>query len=35
MDVESFLVSLTGKDVVQPLSLKPLADHLKKEEESK
>lgn len=35
MDVESFLINLKGKDVVQPLSLKPLADHLKKEEELK
>ena len=35
MDVKSFLINLKGKDVVQPLSLKPLADHLKKEEELK
>jgi len=29
MDVESFLINLKGKDVVQPLSLKPFAEHLK------
>ena len=31
MDVESFLINLKGKDVVQPLSLKHFADYLKKE----
>jgi len=31
MSFDSFLISLKGKDVVQPLSLKPFADHLKKE----
>jgi len=35
METSSFLINLKGKDVVQPLSLKPLADHLKKEEELK
>jgi len=35
VDVDCFLISLAGKDVVQPLSLKPLADHLRKEEEPK
>ena len=34
-ELESFLISLAGKDVVQPLSLKHFADHLKKEEEPK
>lgn len=35
MDIqESFLVSLKSKDVIQPLSLKHFADHLKKEKES-
>lgn len=34
-ELESFLISLKGKDVVQPLSLKPFAEHLKKEEELK
>lgn len=34
-ELESFLISLAGKDVVQPLSLKPFAEHLKKEEELK
>jgi DNA-binding Lrp family transcriptional regulator len=33
MDVESFLIDLSSKDVVQPLSLKPFADWLKKEKE--
>jgi DNA-binding Lrp family transcriptional regulator len=33
MDVESFLIDLGSKDVVQPLSLKPFADWLKKEKE--
>jgi len=35
MNVESFLISLTGKGVVQSLSLKPFADHLTKKEELK
>lgn len=35
VDVDCFLISLTGKDVVQPLSLKSFAEHLKKEEELK
>jgi DNA-binding Lrp family transcriptional regulator len=35
VDVDCFLINLAGKDVVQPLSLKPLADHLRKEEEPK
>jgi DNA-binding Lrp family transcriptional regulator len=34
-ELDSFLISLTGKDVVQPLSLKHLADYLKEEEELK
>ena len=34
-ELDSFLISLTGKDVVQPLSLKRFADHLKKEDGSK
>jgi DNA-binding Lrp family transcriptional regulator len=34
-ELDSFLISLTGKDVVQPLSLKPFADHLTKKEEPK
>ncbi len=33
MSFDSFLVSLKSNDVVQPLSLKRFADHLKKEEE--
>lgn len=32
MDIESFIVSLKSKEIVQPLSLKHLADHLKNEE---
>jgi DNA-binding Lrp family transcriptional regulator len=35
VDVDCFLISLTGKDVVHPLSLKPFADHLTKKEELK
>jgi DNA-binding Lrp family transcriptional regulator len=35
VDMNSFLISLTGKDVVQPLSLKPFAEHLTKKEELK
>jgi DNA-binding Lrp family transcriptional regulator len=35
VDVNCFLISLTDKDVVQPLSLKHFAEHLKKEEELK
>jgi DNA-binding Lrp family transcriptional regulator len=31
-DLNSFLISLNSIDVVQPLSLKPFADHLKKKE---
>ena len=31
---DSFIVSLKSKDVIQPLSLKHLADHLKNEKES-
>jgi DNA-binding Lrp family transcriptional regulator len=34
MDLESFIISLKSKDVVRPLSLKHLADHLKNERES-
>ncbi len=34
MDVDSFLISLSSKEVVQPLSLKRFADHLKNEKES-
>ncbi len=34
-ELDSFLISLTGKDVVQPLSMKHLADCLKEEEEPK
>jgi DNA-binding Lrp family transcriptional regulator len=34
-ELDSFLISLIGKDVVQPLSLKSFAEHLKKEEEPK
>jgi len=33
MSFDSFLISLKGKDVVQPLSLKPFAGHLREEEE--
>jgi DNA-binding Lrp family transcriptional regulator len=33
MDVESFLIDLSSKDMVQPLSLKPFANWLKKEKE--
>ena len=29
MSFDSFLISLAGKDVVQPLSLKPFVEHLK------
>jgi DNA-binding Lrp family transcriptional regulator len=29
VDVDCFLINLKGKDVVQPLSLKPFAEHLK------
>ena len=32
MEVDSFLIDLTSKDVVQPLSLKPFASHLEKEQ---
>jgi len=35
VNVDCFLISLTGKYVVQPLSLKHFAEHLKKEEELK
>jgi len=35
MSFDSFLINLKGKDVVQPLSLKHFAEHLKKEEELK
>ena len=28
-ELESFLINLKGKDIVQPLSLKPFAEHLK------
>lgn len=31
MDVDSFIISLKSKDIVQPLSLKHFADHLKNE----
>ena len=34
MDVDSFIISLTSKELVQPLSLKHFADHLKSEKES-
>ena len=34
MDVDSFLISLRSKEVVQPLSLKRFANHLKNEKES-
>ena len=35
MDIkDSFIVSLTSKEVIQPLSLKHFADHLKNEKES-
>jgi DNA-binding Lrp family transcriptional regulator len=34
MDLDSFIISLTSKEVVQPLSLKHFADHLKNEKES-
>jgi DNA-binding Lrp family transcriptional regulator len=34
MDLESFIINLKSKDVVRPLSLKHLADHLKNEKES-
>jgi len=35
MDIkDSFIVSLTSKEVIQPLSLKHFANHLKNEEES-
>lgn len=33
MDVDTFLIDLSSKDVVQPLSLKPFAAWLKKEKE--
>jgi DNA-binding Lrp family transcriptional regulator len=35
MSFDSFLIGLKSKDVVQPLSLKPFADHLTKKEELK
>ena len=34
MDLNSFIISLTSKEVVQPLSLKRFADHLKNEKET-
>jgi len=34
MDTQSFIINLKSKDVVRPLSLKHLADHLKNEKES-
>ncbi|OGD45388.1 hypothetical protein A3K79_07460 [Candidatus Bathyarchaeota archaeon RBG_13_46_16b] len=35
MNVGTFLISLKGNDVIQPLSFKSFADYLKKEEEPK
>jgi DNA-binding Lrp family transcriptional regulator len=34
MDTQSFIISLKNKDIVRPLSMKYLADHLKNEKES-
>jgi hypothetical protein len=35
MNVGTFLISLKGRNVIQPLSFKGFADYLKKEEEPK